>query len=281
MRTATGHMRTATGRLKTSTARPARRRVRVSQVGVLVLLLALWNLLSWSPIAAGSIPSAQATAKAAFLLVGESDTWAALAVTAQAWALSLLIAIAFAVPIGMVLGRFAFAYRSAQPLIDFLRSVPSIAILPLAALMYGTHVKTELVIAAPACFWPLVLQIQYGAREVEPVLLDVARSYRLTRVQTVWSVIVPSCLTYAIVGLRLAIIIGLMACLGTEMLAGVPGIGFRLADAQVLGETLNVYGYTLLVSVIGVATTMLADRMASRFTPWVASGRKSSSAGGR
>ena len=95
----------------------------------------------------------------------------------EGWALGLGIATALAVPIGIVLGSSQFALRAFRIPVEFLRPIPSAALIPLLFLTLGTTLKSEIFLAAFGAFWPLLIQTIYGVRDVDPVTLDTARSF--------------------------------------------------------------------------------------------------------
>ena len=75
----------------------------------------------------------------------------AIAHTLEGWAIGLAIAIAIAVPLGLALGFNEFLYRAFRPAIEFLRPVPSVALIPLAILVYGTGLQSKVFLVAFAC----------------------------------------------------------------------------------------------------------------------------------
>src|SRR6185295_20071163 len=95
--------------------------------------------------------------------------WTALLQTVRGWALGLGIATALAVPLGILLGSSDFAARAFRVPIEFLRPIPSAALIPVLFLTLGTNVKSEVFLATFGAFWPLLVQTIYGVRDVDPV----------------------------------------------------------------------------------------------------------------
>ena len=85
--------------------------------------------------------------------------WEAVGNTLQGWALGLGIAAALAIPLGILIGSNRILYRSLRGVIEFLRPVPSVALIPLAILIYGTGIKSVVFLAAFASFWQLIVQV--------------------------------------------------------------------------------------------------------------------------
>ena len=97
-----------------------------------------------------------------------SHFWWAFADTVRGWALGLGFATVLAVPIGIVLGSSDFAASAFRVPIEFLRPIPSAALIPVLFLTLGTNLKSEVFLAAFGAFWPLLVQTMYGVRDVDP-----------------------------------------------------------------------------------------------------------------
>ena len=85
-------------------------------------------------------------------------------------------------PAGILIGSSRWAYRALRVPIEFLRPIPSVALIPLAVLVYGTGLQSKVFLAAFASFWPMLIQTIYGVQDVDPVATDTARSFGLGRV---------------------------------------------------------------------------------------------------
>lgn len=247
-----------------------------SQVAVVLAALATWQVVSVTEVNSNTLPSVTEVAAASFALLSDASTWVAVRDTYVALAASIGLAFVIAVPLGVLIGRVRFAYRSTRFLVDFLRTVPGLALLPLASLLFGTSLSTQLMIVVPTCIWPLLLQTCYGARDIDPLLMDVSKMYRFSRRATSCWVVLASCAEYLATGLRLAIIMGFIATVGTELVAGTPGIGLSLANAQAVGATLDVYAYTLIIALMGFITTILVVMAERAVIPWRVSARGAS-----
>ena len=121
----------------------------------------------------------------------EGGFWEAVLNTMQGWALGLAIAAALAIPLGIVIGSSRLLYRAARGLIEFLRPIPSVALIPLAILIYGTGLESKVFLAAFAAFWQLLVATLYGVQDVDPVATDTARSFGFSRGQRLLRVTLP------------------------------------------------------------------------------------------
>jgi ABC-type nitrate/sulfonate/bicarbonate transport system permease component len=102
-----------------------------------------------------------------------------------------------------------------------------VALIPLAALLYGATITSTLVLVVYASFWQVLVQVLHGVADLDPVARDTALAYRLTPWQRVWHVLWPTALPYAITGVRLAASVALILAITGELIIGSPGLGRR------------------------------------------------------
>ena len=104
-----------------------------------------------------------------------AEFWATVWATLRGWALGLGIAAIVAIPVGMLIGAVPFLYRQVRVVIEFLRPIPSVALIPVAVLLFGTGFGGKVFLASFAATWPLLFQSMYGVQDVDPVARDTAR----------------------------------------------------------------------------------------------------------
>lgn len=96
------------------------------------------------------------------------------------WALGLLIATIAGGVVGIVLGSSRLIREATASIIEFLRPIPSVALIPLAVLLFGTSLESKLLLVVYAAFWPMLIQVFYGVADIDPVAYDTTRVYRFT-----------------------------------------------------------------------------------------------------
>ena len=107
--------------------------------------------------------------------IGTRSFWSLVGETLKGVGYGLGIAVALAVPAGVAVGSAELAYRAVRGVVEFLRPIPSVALVPLAVLVWGTGFTSKLFLVVYAAFWPLFVQTLYGMRDVDPVMVDTAR----------------------------------------------------------------------------------------------------------
>jgi ABC-type nitrate/sulfonate/bicarbonate transport system permease component len=194
--------------------------------------------------------------------------WTAVGKTLQGWAIGLAIATAAAIPLGIVAGTSYTAFRSMRFIIDFLRPIPSVAILPLAILVLGVAIQVKIALAALAAFFPIFFATLYGIQDLDPVTSDTARAYRLNRFYRFLFVSLPGSTPYIATGMRISASVALLLTVGTEMIVGLPGIGRAIFDAQYANDLPAMYALIAASGVLGVLIAFVFGRVEKRLLRW-------------
>jgi ABC-type nitrate/sulfonate/bicarbonate transport system permease component len=231
--------------------------------------LALWEVVSRTGLVSEQdLPSMSTTVRELWSLVQGRDFWVAFAQTVRGWALGLAIAAALAIPIGILLGSSDFAASAFRVPIEFLRPIPSAALIPVLFLTLGTTLKSELFLAAFGAFWPLLVQTMYGVRDVDPVALDTARSFGVGRMERLYRIKLPSSVPYIATGVRIASTVALILAFTAELFMGLPGLGQKVNFAQNYGLEEQLYAYALATGLLGVAIHLLSTAVERRGLRW-------------
>jgi ABC-type nitrate/sulfonate/bicarbonate transport system permease component len=200
--------------------------------------------------------------------LGEASFWEAVGNTLQGWALGLAIAAALAIPIGIVIGSSALLYRAVRGVIEFLRPIPSVALIPLAILIYGTGLESKVFLAAFASFWQLLVATLYGVQDVDPVATDTARSFGFSRVQRLFRVTLPSAVPYIATGLRIASAVSLILTVTAELVIGSAGLGRSINVARSGGNEELMYALIITTGILGVLLNTIFVRAERRVLRW-------------
>lgn len=156
--------------------------------------------------------------------------------------------------------------------IEFLRPIPSVALIPLVVLVLGTGMESTLVLVIYGSFWQVLAQVLYGVQDVDPVARDTARAYRFHFVTEGLRLVWPTTLPYALTGFRLAASVGLIMTITGELIIGTPGLGQLIAVSQQSAAVASMYALVLVTGLLGVAINVLvrlAERRALHWHPSV------------
>jgi ABC-type nitrate/sulfonate/bicarbonate transport system permease component len=268
---------------RTAATAPARDRRRRSLAEPLVFVLSIvsafvfWELISRAGvISEKDLPSASTTLDQLWSLMQTSHFWWAFADTVRGWALGLGVATILAVPIGILLGSSDFASSAFRVPIEFLRPIPSAALIPVLFLTLGTTLTSEVFLAAFGAFWPLLIQTMYGVRDVDPVAIDTARSFGVGRFERFYRITLPSAAPYIATGLRIASTVALILAFTAELFMGLKGLGQEVNYAASYGLDVQLYAYALATGFLGVAIHLAMSALERRALRWHPSQRRDS-----
>ena len=165
------------------------------------------------------------------------------------FALALMVML----PFGILLGRVRALGDLVEPVIEFVRPLPPIAMVPVAMIFFGTGDAAKIFVVAWSASFPILINAIEAVRGAHPMLSTVARALRLSRVETMWHIDLPAALPQIIAGIRLAVAISLLIAVVAEMLLSTNGIGMYLARAQERFEIANGLAGLLVIALVALA----------------------------
>jgi ABC-type nitrate/sulfonate/bicarbonate transport system permease component len=200
--------------------------------------------------------------------LSDDTFWTALGDTLTGWALGLAIASTAGIVLGVAIAVVPYLREATASTIEFLRPIPSVALIPLAVLLYGTELKSVLLLVVYASFWQVLIQVLYGVRDVDPVAEETARSYGLGPWARVRHVLWPTALPYVMTGIRLAAAVALILAITAELVIGAPGLGARIAVAQNSQAVPEMYALIVVTGVLGLLINVGARTVERRALAW-------------
>ena len=239
--------------------RPGRRAASLSgKVLVVLAALSLWQLLTATgALNRASFPTMWSTLRALGDQLTTSGFWTTIGQTVEGWALGLALGGTAAVLVGSAIGLSRLASRSTAPVIELLKAVPSVAILPLAIVVLGTHLQMKLTLVGYAVFFPLVIQVVYGVRALDPTVADTATTLQVRGLRRFLVVVLPSAAPFIATGLRISAATALILEIVAELIGGAPGLGQRILLAENAGPTMFplMYAFVLVTGILGIVLT--------------------------
>lgn len=200
--------------------------------------------------------------------LGDAAFWVALGDTLTGWALGLALAVGAGIVAGVVISVVPHLRRATASTIEFLRPIPSVALIPLAVLLYGTELRSVMLLVVYAAFWQVLIQVIYGIQDVDPVAEDTARSYGLGTWARIRHVLWPTALPYVMTGVRLAAAVALILAVTAELVIGAPGLGARIAVAQVSQAVPEMYALIVVTGLLGLLINTGARSVERRALAW-------------
>ena len=244
------------------------RRMDVGRFDVVAGLLPLVVLLVvWEAIGSPDSPFYPAPSSwwpALFTRGQGEDLLPAIVATVRTFGLGLLLATIIGVGLGIAVGASARADLAFGPTFEFARAIPPAAMVPVATLLLGFDESMKVVVVVMAALWPILLNTRSAVRAIDPLLLDVASSLRLTRRRTLTNVLLPSIMPSVLLGLRVATPVALVITLLVEYLTAVNGVGALVGDAQRTFQPARVYALIVIAGVMSLVVNSLVRTLEVR-----------------
>lgn len=241
----------------------------LDRVAVILLLAAVWELFGRS--AAGqqaNIPPLSDSLRQLLALATDPSFRSALGATLTNTGLGLLITVLIGVPVGLFIGLNRKASLSTGALIDFCRFLPAVAFLPLALLLFGATRDMVISIVVISAVWPMLIQSIYATEQIDSVLRQVSAAFRLTRLDVLRYIYLPSAIPFLFTGLRVSASIALLLSISAEFLGGAPGLGKALNEALINNKTETVFALVLISGGLGLALNGVMQLARRRLLWW-------------
>ena len=244
--------------------RDRRRKIARGAIGIAVLLL-LWQVMSVAynlqlilppPLAVGRTIWNTLTLNTERWLYGP-NIYEHLAASFVRAITGFTVAAAFAIPLGLFVGRFRAVREYVDPVIRSLYPIPGIAWIPLAILWFGLGNTAVIFVVFIAEFFPLYFNTEAGARNINPILVDAARCFGAKRLTLLRRVILPASIPYIITGMRIGLGGAWRMIVAGEMLASQSGIGSVLMESRYQLRATDLMMAMTLISIVGYATERL------------------------
>lgn len=248
----------------------------VRNVASPLLLLLIWQLWGASQPQRGGPPVPVRVVAAAKALISSGDLHLALLVSIQRVLWGFLIAVAIAIPLGLLMGYFRAVERNLDPIVQTFRSVAPIALVPLSIVWFGTGNISAIFIVAYGAVFPLLINTISGVKEVDATLVRVALTMGLSKGQILRRVILPGSLPLVFVGIRLSMGVAWGAIVAAELAVGAKsgalytgGIGQMLFRFYAYSVEMN----SIVVCMITIGLVALViDRglrvLQAKLMPW-------------
>jgi ABC-type nitrate/sulfonate/bicarbonate transport system permease component len=244
---------------------------RIPWLGLLVVgvCLAVWEAAARSrPDLAVHFPPASAVLLALGDIVGRGDLGTHALASLRRFAEGYVLASVLAIGAGLALGVSRPLHALVEPLIELLRPMPSVAIIPVAILFLGIGDEMKVAVTVYACSWPILLNTIDGVRSVDRVLIATAATFRLSAWQRFWKVILPAASPQIVTGLRVSLAIALVLVTTSEMVVSNDGLGYYVLDLQRSFQMPEMYAAVVALGLIGYALNRLFLLLDARVMAW-------------
>jgi sulfonate transport system permease protein len=232
-------------------------------------LIALWQIassLGW--LSTRVLPAPSEVLKAAWTLAVSGELWTHVKVSAGRALAGLAIGGGLGLAFGLLTGSVRFFETLLDSTIQMVRNIPALALIPLVILWFGIDETAKLFLIAVSVFFPIYINTFHGIRNVDPGLIEMGRTYGLSRWQLYREVILPGALSSILVGLRFSLGLMWVILIVAETISAQAGIGYLTMNAREFLQTDVVLVGILLYALLGKLADVFARGLERYWLRW-------------
>jgi NitT/TauT family transport system permease protein len=201
-------------------------------------------------------------------LLRSGDLYPDLASTLARLFVGLGIGVALGIPLGLVSGRSPAVENFIAPILAAFYPVPKAALMPIVMLWFGAGDLSKVLIIVLTVSLPLIYHAQQGARTVDEKLIWSAQAVGCGSLRRLFRVILPAALPEILIGARVAIVIGVIVTITSEMIVRQSGLGNFLFTALDMGQFALTYAVILVIAALGFLLDWAFENLRRRLTSW-------------
>ena len=246
-----------------------KRTSRLLGAGFIVLILAMIEMAGAAGlINAALIPAPTRVAARLAEIVLSGSFAQPLLQTLSLLFLAYAIACPLGIAIGLLMGRFRSIHDLLEPLVEMLRPLPKVALLPPLMLLLGLGIAFKVTIVALGVIFPVLINTMQGASGVDRTLVDCARTFGHRGYRVLWLIILPAAAPMIVAGMRVGLAFALILVVLAEMLAGTGGLGYLIVDMQRSFRIVDMYAWLVLLALLGYGLNAIFVRLERRLIVW-------------
>lgn len=232
-------------------------------------ILAVWYAIAYSGlINPGLVPRPHEVARRFWQLLTEGRLLADMWMSAQRVFLGVSTGIVVAIPVGFVLGWYREVRRFVDPVINFFRALPPIALIPLVIVYFGIGESAKVAILFYASFFAGVIVMYEGVAQISPIFIRVARTLGATDGEVFRKVILPLAVPHILTALRVALGVAWATLVASELIAAQQGLGALIQNASSFFQLDIIYVGIICIGFIALAMDVALRAISRRFLAW-------------
>ena len=230
-----------------------------------VAVLLMWEVLARLGLLPPNwLPAPTVVGETLYRLAVSGDLLKHAGITSARVGVGFLLGASAGTLFGGLTGYLPVARKLLDPSLQALRSVPSIAWVPLFLLWLGIQETSKIALISVGAFFPVYLNLSVAMQHVDPKLLEVGKLYRLSSLQMVRRLILPAVLPEYIVGLRSGLGLAWMFVVAAELLGASSGIGYLMVDGEMTGRASVILASVILFAVFGKVSDCMMNAVGRR-----------------
>ncbi|HEY6197699.1 MAG TPA: ABC transporter permease [Candidatus Binatia bacterium] len=235
----------------------------------IVVVLVAWEILARLFLENDLLmPAPSGVARSFWKLAASGELARHFAATLMEFAYGFSAACLIGIPLGYFMGMHKWLEEWMEPWIATLYSIPIITIVPLIIIWFGIGMMSKVIVVFKITIVELILNTAAGVKTIDPLWLEISRSFRLSRWQTTYKVRLPAALPFIVTGMRLGVGRALLGVIAAELLASNAGLGYMLRDASETWDSPKLFVTVVLLAAMGIASFTLIKKGEQKLAPW-------------
>jgi ABC-type nitrate/sulfonate/bicarbonate transport system permease component len=254
-------------------AEPGRDWTGMVRASAVVGFFVLWSLVSWANgrlalVNPSLLPGPWEVGAAAWDMARRGElhvhVWMSVKRVLQGFALGAIVGVA----LGTIVGQWRWARNVLEPVIELLRPIPPLALLPMMVIWFGIGEWSKIIFIAYACFFPIFVTAVEGMTYADEVLKRAAESLGASRTQRFFYVVLPAATPNILMGLRLGFGLSFFVIVAAEFVAADSGLGYMINEGRNFFLLSQMFAGAILVGLVGLAANGLFRRVEARLLRW-------------
>jgi ABC-type nitrate/sulfonate/bicarbonate transport system permease component len=236
---------------------------------IAMVILALQRLVDSGVINRVLFPPPSVIASTVVDLIQDGEVIGPLGETISLFAVGYTLSTLVGIALGLMMGSSQTANHLLDPLIESIRPLPKVALVPVLMLFLGLGATMKVTSVVLASFFPILINTIQGVRGVDPVLIATGRTFGLSRFAITMKIILPASIPYLLAGMRVALGLALLMTILSEMLAGTGGLGYLVLENQRAFHIRQMYAWLVILAIVGLAINAVMNVAERRLAPWL------------
>lgn len=236
---------------------------------VVFIILVFWEILSRSEVIYSLyFPPITKILATFFTLITSWDFLTHISSSLYRMIIGYSIAAILAISLGIVMGSWKFLLNLFEPIIEFLRPIPSVAIIPIAILFLGIGDPMKIFVVIYASMWSVLINTIDGIRSVDPIQIETGKVFGLKKWEIIRKIKIPNASPFIVSGLRVSLAIALILTITAEMVGGINGLGYFILYSQRSFMIPEMFAGIITIAIIGYLLNRLFLYFDNKFMKW-------------
>ena len=233
------------------------------------VIIGIWALLWWSAMVdPGLLPSPAEVFRHFIKMMTEKQLWLDIVLSSRRVLLGVVCGLALAIPVGFVLGWYQGIRAFVDPVINFFRALPPIALIPLVIVYFGIGEPARVSVLIYAAFFSGVIVIYEGIKLIPPIYIRVSKALGATDFEIFKRVVIPAALPHVLTAFRIAVGVCWTTLVAAELVAAERGLGAVIVSGQNYFQVPTIFVGIIMIGTVALVMDKVLRLATARLLAW-------------